>query len=466
MRIILLLLICLSVCKQFIFAQETPLNIHEFLYDNQKNPHIHLHNRGYLYVDLEFLNPINDRGNLLVLDSSVYVQTDITGDTLIVLTNIYTISENNRIEKIEFKEYTQGNPNRLTNYTNFYYEMQGDSLIQIDTSYYINEDGIVIPSHNRILHINSNGLITYLKQQNYIDGSWVNRNLAFWEFNELGCQIVFNEYRWGTDDWYQLFRRIGVCDEELVLNELFNGFENFGETEYTISYLEFLYNEDRKIESITEYFPSWDDPEIFDVNSLTLYTNNEEGLKDTVTLFLWNFQLNDFKTTRFTIHTYDEQKNIVNTEIYRLNNSNMFNFAEQRFSIFDNTYLNGDFLSGGVNSEFNSMLLNYKVTNFEDYINETQYFYSLRSVNTTEKFENFSFEIYPNPSSGDLNINISDIIDDKSQILIRNSTGAVVLSQIAENKNSFDLANLPSGFYLVSIEGANFRSEVKKLIVR
>ncbi len=81
--------------------------------------------------------------------------------------------------------------------------------------------------------------------------------------------------------------------------------------------------------------------------------------------------------------------------------------------------------------------------------------------------ENFNIEIFPNVSEGVFNYSLSKNFNGKLNIEIFNAFGKIVFSQKAigasGESNSLDLANLPSGIYLVSFSEENKRS-VKRII--
>ena len=91
--------------------------------------------------------------------------------------------------------------------------------------------------------------------------------------------------------------------------------------------------------------------------------------------------------------------------------------------------------------------------------------YSVLVWNTILKIENlnkdyYSFSIYPNPTTDNVNISINSKIDFSSaKINIYNNLGQKVSNSIIQEKNSkIDVSYLPKGFYLVSItiDDANY----------
>lgn len=75
---------------------------------------------------------------------------------------------------------------------------------------------------------------------------------------------------------------------------------------------------------------------------------------------------------------------------------------------------------------------------------------------------NSSFEVYPNPSNGNFNLQLKDVSDVMIEII--DLTGKKVLEQkILENKTDIDISNQPNGIYLVKLIKAN-SIEVKRII--
>lgn len=66
------------------------------------------------------------------------------------------------------------------------------------------------------------------------------------------------------------------------------------------------------------------------------------------------------------------------------------------------------------------------------------------------------FNVYPNPTKGEVTIELDKIID-KAQIQICNLNGHIVLSEQIENKNivNINLSNLPKGIYIIRIIDSN-----------
>jgi hypothetical protein len=90
-----------------------------------------------------------------------------------------------------------------------------------------------------------------------------------------------------------------------------------------------------------------------------------------------------------------------------------------------------------------------------------------KSIATGQDDEPFAFgyRIFPNPASGQVYIESSDVI---REIKIFNSTGKLVLGQSAlwTYESSFDVSGLPSGVYFVTMKTTGNKTTSAKLIVR
>ena len=72
------------------------------------------------------------------------------------------------------------------------------------------------------------------------------------------------------------------------------------------------------------------------------------------------------------------------------------------------------------------------------------------------------FNLYPNPTYNELNIELSaDIFVEN--IVITDRSGRVVM--LVPFSNTISLTNLPAGLYFVRLEGAEETFEVKKVVV-
>jgi hypothetical protein len=93
-----------------------------------------------------------------------------------------------------------------------------------------------------------------------------------------------------------------------------------------------------------------------------------------------------------------------------------------------------------------------------------------QSLNVHNVTESHEFSIYPNPSSGLVNIHFASTAPIKGpQLTITTISGSVVLNEAYDDTSAFDktinLSNLPSGIYFIELTAENFK-QVKKLVVR
>ena len=72
--------------------------------------------------------------------------------------------------------------------------------------------------------------------------------------------------------------------------------------------------------------------------------------------------------------------------------------------------------------------------------------------------------IYPNPTSGMLNVTSNEEID---SVEIFNSIGnSVISSKVSGNSSAIDMNNLPNGMYFVRVSTANGIETVKVVLER
>jgi hypothetical protein len=74
------------------------------------------------------------------------------------------------------------------------------------------------------------------------------------------------------------------------------------------------------------------------------------------------------------------------------------------------------------------------------------------------------FELYPNPSSGLIQVDLMN--DDSYNLCIYNSKGALVYEQKLQNHTeTLDLQNLTGGLYLVKLINSKGQTSMKKIIL-
>lgn len=80
---------------------------------------------------------------------------------------------------------------------------------------------------------------------------------------------------------------------------------------------------------------------------------------------------------------------------------------------------------------------------------------------STESFSKFNFGVYPNPTANEVSISSSSKI---SKITLRNILGQNVFE--AKNTNRVSIANLKSGYYLMTVEDEDGNTGTRKIIKR
>lgn len=80
--------------------------------------------------------------------------------------------------------------------------------------------------------------------------------------------------------------------------------------------------------------------------------------------------------------------------------------------------------------------------------------------------ENTIFNLYPNPSSDIITLNIDNINNDDLTLNIYNVNGTFVKSEmLKQNNRQINIRDLSNGIYMVAIK-SNEWTEIKKLIIK
>jgi hypothetical protein len=85
---------------------------------------------------------------------------------------------------------------------------------------------------------------------------------------------------------------------------------------------------------------------------------------------------------------------------------------------------------------------------------------------SNENFDSIIFNVYPNPTKGLINIDLSKGSDSKSKMLITDALGRIVMSQdLAQGNNSIDLSSYQKGVYIINVQSDGL-TQTKKIILQ
>jgi len=123
---------------------------------------------------------------------------------------------------------------------------------------------------------------------------------------------------------------------------------------------------------------------------------------------------------------------------------------------FDRNIDNGDKINFKVSA-------NWQNTSFEGSLMIRPVFVSDKDgfLSDENLLETFDVSIYPNPTTGVLNISAENLSQIQMEIL--NLSGKVVLNYMT-TPNTVDISGLPSGIYLVRLIDENGQSNLKKIL--
>ncbi|MBK7183294.1 MAG: T9SS type A sorting domain-containing protein [Bacteroidetes bacterium] len=135
-------------------------------------------------------------------------------------------------------------------------------------------------------------------------------------------------------------------------------------------------------------------------------------------------------------------------------------------------YVNGSNYTYTINTSFNSAQQLYKNPDGGIYMKGSPVLGQFAVYKTTcsavsaieeSKSSNMSFDLFPNPSNGQITINLSDKIDN-GKLTVLNLLGEMIYSEIMNGQATILNLNLNSGLYFISLDN-NGQTTTKKIIV-
>ena len=93
-----------------------------------------------------------------------------------------------------------------------------------------------------------------------------------------------------------------------------------------------------------------------------------------------------------------------------------------------------------------------------------------KSAETGEDIQAPEYSVYPNPTTGRINVEAASGFESVKTIQVFNPSGRVVRSMVLpekpENIYTFDLGDQPEGYYVVVVKGSDFSRQIKVLVNR
>ncbi|MEE9438201.1 MAG: SdrD B-like domain-containing protein [Saprospiraceae bacterium] len=87
----------------------------------------------------------------------------------------------------------------------------------------------------------------------------------------------------------------------------------------------------------------------------------------------------------------------------------------------------------------------------------------ISNIRTNENDQNISLEVFPNPTTHYINVNIKGILEN-AQVTIFDNSYKIVFNDLMSNVNRIDVSSYPPGFYIVKV-GNNNRQLTRKILV-
>lgn len=181
-----------------------------------------------------------------------------------------------------------------------------------------------------------------------------------------------------------------------------------------------------------------------------------------------------------TNKSYDNYNNLITSTSRQYMNGDVYNSIKEEFN-HNNSYTFSDLIlpisfaiSGPNNEGYQTNFKNQLLTGFSfgrqndsnPWVEQEKrtYYYSPQDVNNVNELQKSSFKLYPNPTSGNFNVKVSNT-QSISTIKIINTGGQVI--KVINTKDqliNIDLKDEPKGLYLIEIISENSVS-IHKLVI-
>ena len=301
--------------------------------------------------------------------------------------------------------------------------------------------------------------------ESWEEGTWEVVYHLTYTYDLSGNMLTVLYERWNEDAWENIMRFTYTYDtENHLLTELYE-YWNDGAWE-NIDRLTYTYNTEGDMATVV--YEYWEE-EAWVIGARLTYTYNAAG--DILTELAEYLEGTWVNGERFT-YTYDASGNIL-TELYEYWEEGIWENGERNTYTYDDnrnsitgTYeeWSGVSWEPAINSYGNIYSEQNIIGQIEDYYRYEASFASFNTGISETNTENNRIQLFPNPASDKVTINVTDV---KGEYLVRiyNNLGFMVKSETA-NLASYEIntSALPAGMYIMEITGKDFSGK-KKLII-
>lgn len=281
----------------------------------------------------------------------------------------------------------------LSGKDDYVYDSYGNEILT--TRYVWNKDSIKwILNAKHVYAVNSFNKMTINASYNWDSNkqSWVGSNEQLYTYNEMG---KLTESSWlGWNSQTESFR---------------------------ISYKD-VYLYDNNGNEIEHYQVSLQSNNEWEGSNRTTYVVDENGYRNELIRYNWDFQLKDWKKSSRTTYSHDSTGNLEELIVY------------------------------GMDKKSNSWVQSLKI----------HYYYTIKAATISEvtNIAKPDILIYPNPAKNDITINVNE----QTTMTIYSTKGVVLKNQNISTTETISLEGFPAGIYIVKLKSKD-AVETEELIV-
>jgi hypothetical protein len=273
--------------------------------------------------------------------------------------------------------------------------------------------------------------------------------------NGLIDEIVSEYWNSNLDSWLNYMRYRFVYNANDMLVEKYYDYSNSQNGIFN-DYIRYLYSYETKADVKEVIQQSYN--QVDWINSRReIHWVNDKGLSTVILEEMWSHHNNMWDTLLKERHIY-EYNNLgkITDHIYMSSYIEWFNISREMYDY--DSY--GNLLSS---SEYN---WNHSNEYWEQVMDcQTKSISGLSAVYSDEVLD---FNVFPNPTSGFINISYGYLYDDQVKVTLMNANGQSLkeLVPLSNDQIQLDLSGYQTGVYFVELEVNGFSKAIKKILLR